>query len=143
MSRLRSDPPRRSRCLCPVKTWQFRSQWGASPRIPLLHCTLQTREVTGNRCLRQRWCQTREVFYRVHVLACLLASMHACMPFCMLHPAKSPTISPFTTFAQSREGCLDGHDACADFVLMTMLPAQILTLRRHCTAPSSLSGRRD
>ena len=74
---------------------------------------------------------------------CLLASMHACMPFCMLHPAKTPPISPATSAARSRVGCLDGHDACADSVSMTMLPAQILTSRRHCTAPSNLSGRRD
>ena len=88
--RLTSNHPRRLRCLCPAKTWQFRSQWEASPRILLLHCTLQTREVTGNRCLRQRWCQTRGVRNKAPC-PCLLACKHVCMhAFLRASPSQEP-----------------------------------------------------
>ena len=97
---------------------------------------LRTREVTGNRCLRQRWCQTREVVNKAHVfnclLACLHACMHACMTSCMLHLFKRSRISPPHQLPDQE------WDA-----LMALMPAQILTSRRHCTAPSSLSGHRD
>ena len=62
---------------------------------------------------------------------CWKACMYACLPACFTQPKAQQPVRPHQLLDQGWS------------VLMAMMPAQILTSRRHCTAPSSLSGRRD